>query len=242
MIENISQTCKWLNDNQGVISLAIFIATLLLGWVSGIFSALRRRPKFQIQLIDGPTFVCTFQTGKKYNHFDVHRTGIALYLKIANLGSAASSINKISVGYHWQTTRFTRLWLKYGLGWFWLHNQTPAIDDFQTKIGNNIKFYPFLLQKSIIAPAHPSSYLEPGQSENGVVYFEQDGSFGACRPSIVKDKTKVKVCITDVFGSKHITSFKIKNITLKAARTYNPSFGKTLAELHDEPMPHDSNT
>ena len=31
---------KWLNDNQGVLGAAIFLLTLCLGWVSGIFSDL----------------------------------------------------------------------------------------------------------------------------------------------------------------------------------------------------------
>lgn len=90
MLSNLSGTytaiAKGLNDNQGVVGVTIFVATLILGWVSGIFSALRRRPKFKIGLIDGPTFVCTFLTGKKFDDYDVHRTAVALYLKIANVG------------------------------------------------------------------------------------------------------------------------------------------------------------
>lgn len=243
MLENVTQIyatgAKWLNDNQGVVGVAIFAVTLALGWITGIFSALRRRPKFRIQLIDGPTFVCTFLTGKKHNDFDVHRTGVALYLKIANSGSAASSIDEISVGYHWQVIPFTPVWFKYGVGWFWLRDQTAAIHDFQAKIGENIKFYPFLTQKSIYSPVHASTYLEPGQSENGVVYFEQSDSWGGCFPAVGKKGTRIKVCVTDVFGGKHTARFTVPNFTLERARTYNPSFGKTLSELRNEPLPHD---
>jgi hypothetical protein len=53
--------------------------------VSGIFSALRRRPKFKISLIDGPTFCCTFSNGAKRGDDPVHRTCIALYLALANV-------------------------------------------------------------------------------------------------------------------------------------------------------------
>lgn len=243
MLENITQIyttgAKWLNGNQGVVGVAIFALTLTLGWVSGIFSALRRRPKFRIQLIEGPTFVCTFLTGKKHNDFDVHRTGVALYLKIVNSGSAASSIDEISIGYHWQVIPFTRAWFKYGVGWFWLRNQTAAIHDFQAKIGENIKFYPFLTQKSMYSPVHASTYLEPGQSENGVVYFEQSDSWGGCFPAVGKKGTRIKVCVKDVFGGKHTARFTVPNVTLERARKYNPSFGKTLSELRNEPLPHD---
>lgn len=244
MLENITQTyaigAKWLNDNQGIVSVAIFALTLAFGWVSGIFSALRRRPKFRVHLIPGPTFVCTFPTGQKHGDFDVHRTGIALYLKIANSGSEASSIDQISVGYHWQVTPFSRAWFKYGLGWFWLHDQTAAIHDFQVKIGENIKLYPFLTQKSINSPVQASTYLEPGQSENGVVYFEQLDSWGGCFPAVGKEGARIKICVKDVFGGKHIASFTVQSVTLEYARTYNPSFGKTLAELRNEPLPHDA--
>lgn len=244
MLENITQTyaigARWLNDKQGLVGVALFVITLVLGWVSGIFSALRRRPRFRIQLIDGPTFVCTFHTGKRRDEFDVHRTGVALYLKIANLGSAASSIDKISVGYHWRVTSLSRDWFRYGLGWFWLHDQTAAIHDFQAKIGENIKIYPFLTQMSILKPVQTSTYLVPGQSINGVVYFEQSDSWGSCFPMANAEGTRIKVYVKDVFGGRHVARFTVPNVTLEYARNFNPSFGKTLAELHNEPLPRDA--
>lgn len=239
-VQSYSLAGKWLNDNQGVVSVALFVVALLLGWLSGIFSALRRRPKFRMRLLAGPTFACTFGTGKKYLEYDVHRTGVALYLKVTNAGSAASSIERISVAYHWNVSRFTRAWLKYGVGWYWLHNQTVAIHDFQTRIGESIKFYPFLIQKSIHAPTHASTFLEPGQTENGVVYFEQSDSWGGCFPKPHRKGIRIKVCIEDVFGGRHFTRFRVPNVPLEAARKFNPSFGKTIAELRNDPLPHDA--
>ncbi len=243
MLENLAHAyaavAKWLNDNQGVVGIGIFIATLGFGWVSGIFSALRRKPKFKIRLIDGPTFICTFATGKKRDEFEIHRTGVALYLQIANAGSSASSIQRISVGYHWSVRPFTRAWFKYGLGWFWLHDQIAAIHDFQSKIGENIKVYPFLTQRSILSQTQPSTFLQPGQSANGVVYFEQSDSWGGCFPAATASKTRIKVCVCDVFGGKHVARFTVPNVSLESARNYNPSFGKTFSELRNEPLPHD---
>ena len=61
-------TAKWFNDNQGVVSLSIFVATLVLGWVSGVFSALRRKLKFRLSLIAGPTFCYpSFVAGRQGN-------------------------------------------------------------------------------------------------------------------------------------------------------------------------------
>ena len=115
-IDLYAQLAKWLNDNQGVVGIAIFVATIGFGWLSGIFSALRRKPKFKVRLIEGPTFCCTYPTGNTHEGFDAHRTGIALYLTIANIGSASSSLENISVGYHWHLRPFTFLWLRFTVG------------------------------------------------------------------------------------------------------------------------------
>ena len=130
-----TQASKWSNENQGVVSLCAFVVTMTFGWVSGIFSSLRRKPKLKLNLIDGPTFCCTYHVGKTQGEYEVHRTGIALYLAVANRGSAASSIGNVSVGYHWHLQRFSFQWLRYSIGWFWLRNQSVSLTDFQAKIG-----------------------------------------------------------------------------------------------------------
>jgi hypothetical protein len=231
----------WLNVNQGLVAVGIFLITLFLGWFSGIFSALRRRPKFKLSVIDGPTFSCTFPTGKTRDDHQVHRTGIALYLAISNIGSAASSVENISVAYHWHVYPFSILGLRYRLGWFWLHHQTPAIHDFQAKIGENIKIFPFLTQRSFLSSEHVNTFLEPGRSVNGVVYFEQPDSWGGCFPSPTRRGIRMKIAVRDVFGKAHSAKFWVKPVTLEMAREYNPSFGKTYAELRNEMLPFDSN-
>lgn len=244
MIEQLSQAyilaAKWLNDNQGVLGLGVFMSTLILGWFSGIFAALRRKPKFKLELLDGPTFCCTFPTGGLKENFPLHRTGFALYLSIANIGSAASSIKNISIGYHWHVNMLSIAGIKYRFGWFWLRHQTPAIHDFQAKIGENIKLYPFLMQASAIASTGSSTYFEPGMATNGVIYFEQPNSWGGCHPSPQKRGVRIKIAIRDVFGKAHTAKFWIQPVTLDDARKYNPSFGITYSELHNETLPHDA--
>jgi hypothetical protein len=87
-----AQATKWSNDNQRVVNIGIFVVTLVFCWISGIFSALRRKPKFKLGLIDGPTFFCTYPIEKPSGMHEAHRTGIAHYLAMTNTGSAASSI------------------------------------------------------------------------------------------------------------------------------------------------------
>lgn len=235
-----SEVLKWLNDNQGVVSVLIFLLALFFGWASGIFSSLRRKPKLRLQLIEGPTFCSTFLTGERKNDYDVHRTAIALYLNVANVGSAPTSIESVSIGYHWHVRPFNLAWLRYRFRWFWLHDQIAALTDFQINIGDNIKVYPFLFQRSIMSGSKPSTYLEIGRSVNGVVYFEQTESWGGCFPTPRRGRTRVIVAVTDVFGTRHKRRFWIPVLALDEAKKFNPSFGDTLPTLRRGPSPSES--
>lgn len=232
-----ASSAKWLNENQGVVGVAIFLVTLFLGWVSGIFSALRRKPRFQIDLIPGPTFVCISPTGSTYDGFDVHRVFIALYLSVANTGSAASSLHALHVGYRWNLIPFTRSWLRHTVRRHWLPDRTAALTDFQVAIGDSIKVYPFLFQANALSPVRQETYLQPGRSVVGVVYFEQPDSWGGCQPLIWHGRVRLAVRLVDVFGGRHTKTFWVPAVTLEEARKFNPSFGRTLAELHGEPLP-----
>lgn len=222
----------WFNANSGFISVLIFLATLFLGWVSGVFGALRKKPKFKIEVIPGPTMCSVFLTDRKHQEYDAHRTAISLYLKVSNIGHAASNIDTIEVGYHWNINKFNWLWLKYRIGWFWLKQQTVAIEDFCIQVGNdNVKFYPFLYQASILAPENESTYLETGNNTAGVVYFEGDEMWGGAFPLVKNNTTKVKIRINDVFGGHHTVIKKIPFIDIQEAKKYNRYFGETYVEL-----------
>lgn len=234
LIELARPVGYWMNSNQGVVSGSIFISTLVLGWASGIFGALRRRPKFKISTLPGPTFSCTYATGATHNNYEVHRTGIAVYLRIANIGTAASMIEQVSIGYHWNIKPISRLWLKYAIGWHWLKNPTVALSDFQVQIGDNIKFYPFLLQKSGISGGQAETFLEPGRSSSGVVYFEQRDSWDGCFPKSHNKEVLLKISVTDIRGKKHQRKLKIPAVELSEAKKFNPEFGRTLVELHSK--------
>jgi hypothetical protein len=233
----ISNIFKWLNANQGVVSVLIFLLALFFGWASGIFASLRRKPKLRLQLIEGPTFCSTFLTGEKKNDFDVHRTAIALYLDVANVGSAPTSIEGVSIGYHWHLRPFSLNWLRYRVRWFWLHNQIAALEDFHVSIGDKIKVYPFLFQGNVMSPANAETYLGIGQSVHGVVYFEQADSWGGFFPTPRRGQTRIIVSVTDAFGTRHKKRFWIPVVTPDEAIKYNPRFGDTLPALRRGPIP-----
>jgi len=101
---------EWLNSNIGVLNLLLFLLTLMIGWVSGVFKAIRKRPRFKIRIIEKMTYGSFFQTGEKYTPptlgtCDLHKTAFVLYLEITNRGTADSKIGKIHVGYFPDTSK-----------------------------------------------------------------------------------------------------------------------------------------
>lgn len=224
---------SWINANQGVVSILIISVTLFLGWVSGVFKSLRRKPKFKIVLIDGPTLCSTFPIGEKHEGYDVHRTSISLYLSISNIGSAPASVKNVSVAYHWNLRPFSIAWLRYRVFWYWIDDPTLTMNDFQYQLGENVRVFPFLFQGSAILGKATRTYLEIGQSVNGIVYFEQEKSFGGCFPLPKAGKTRVRVAVTDIFGTQYKKNFWVPIVTLEEAKKYNPSFGETYRALDD---------
>ncbi|HBG48293.1 MAG TPA: hypothetical protein DDW90_02050 [Cyanobacteria bacterium UBA9971] len=225
MLNHLTLIIKWCNENSGFLSLIIFAITLLLAWLTGVFEALKKQPKFKIELLNIPTFCCTFPTGNKYNAHDAHQTAISLYLNITNIGNAASSIKSIEVGYHNYTFKYTYLW-------FWL-KETCILSDFCVDIGENTKVYPLLTQKSCLLGDSANTFLNIGQQCSGIVYFEQPEGWGGFKPRIVNNKVMIKVKIKDVFEKYHQKIFTIPVVSLEEARKYNQSFGMTYKALND---------
>jgi hypothetical protein len=106
-----------------------------------------------------------------------------------------------------------------------------TVAEFQCKIGDSIKVYPSLLQGSAMLGTTTDTFLESGRQANGVVYFEQDDSYGGNYPTPRNGRAKVRVIVSDVFGRKHKKSFWIPVVSLVEARKYNTSFGGTLEAL-----------
>ena len=226
---------SWINNNAGVVSVLIFILSILIGWFTGIFKALiktfRNKPQFKIEALPGPTICSTFLTGHKFNNHEVHQTGISVYLKIRNTGNVPSSINKIKAGFHWHLRGFNLLWFKYTIGWYWL-DATVSLTDFMVDIGENVKVYPFLLQKSYLSNDSADTYLRVGKSAIGVIYFEQQESWGGCFPTPRRGFTKIKIKLYDSFGGKHTKVLKIPVVDIGKAKQYCSAFGETFRQLH----------
>lgn len=221
-----------MNENQGVLALVLFGLALVLGWISGLFRTLRQRPKFRIEVLEGPTLCCVVQTGREHNTVPTHRTAISLYLKVTNVGSAPSSVAKVAVGYRMPPIRTNWLWLTKGVFRHWIRDTHVALSDFRINIGTSVKVYPFLLQRSFIS-GERDTYLEVGQQVIGVVYFEEQEAWGSYQPRTRNVKVKVKILLTDAFGGRHSANAMIPRVDIQEARRFCPDFGRSLESLRE---------
>lgn len=218
---------KWANNNSGFLGLLVFLVTVVLGWVSGVFSALRRKPKLAIEILEGPTFCASFDTGRSYKGNLTHRTAISAYIAITNLGSAPTDVKSVQIAYKSQLH-------KNPFKWFWLTKNTVAKSDFIMPLGDGLKAFPFLIQRNQTMECSNDTYLLEGKRCSGVVYFEQDESWGNCLPKINDNKMLIKVRIIDVFGSSYSTKGIINKVTLSAAKRVCEKFGETRESLIEQ--------
>ena len=218
---------EWSNVNSGFLSLVLFIVTIFLGWISGVFNSLRRKPLLKIEILSGPSFCASFDTGRVYNNHQMHRTVISVYLSIKNIGLAPTDIEYIHVGY--KCKAFIN-----PFKWLWIYQLTACKTDFIMSLGEDRKVYPFLMQKNQYIDNSTVTYLREGQKCNGVVYFEQDELFDNYIPSIVNNIMNIKLLIKDVYGRKYSTVGFIPKVTIEAARKVCEKFGETRESLLDQ--------
>jgi len=217
---NVDNIISLFNDNSGFISVVLFLLTVLIGWISGIFKSLLGVPKLKIELLEGPTICSSFETSEMYNNYSVHKTAIALYLQISNIGKTATSIKDVSVAYHNYSPKYTFFW-------FWLDKEIVSFDDYRINFGDKIKVFPFLKQSNSMIPSSDLDYLPIGQCINGITYFEQEKSWGGFLPRIKNNKIHIKVRVIDTFGKKFTNKFWIPVLDIQEARKFNPSFGQS---------------
>lgn len=218
----------WCNQNSGVLTVLIFLLTIIIGWISGLFNLLRKRPNFIIEIIDGMTFGCTFDLNKTHEGLPVHKTAFSVYLKITNIGNAPSSIGDIYLGY--KRNDLSRSWRQK---WNWIR-ETISKSDFLMNFEDSeqVKGFPFLKQRNKFFANDTDLYLEIGKSVNGISYFEEQEAFGSFMPRPNKNQltTDIKLKVLDSFGKKHLQKLTINIIEPNEALKTNPYFGQTYKE------------
>lgn len=216
------------NENSGFLVLLIFITTLVIGWITGLLSYYRKRPKFEIRIIQLSTFGCVIDLKRTYEEYPVHKTAFAIYLEIANVGNAPSSVGKIELGYllsdlrpKWRTSR---VWIE----------ESISKSDFRIKFNGSdfIKVLPFLKQHNEYYNNSVDTYLEIGKSAIGMTYFEDSEAYGNRMPRYNKDlkTTDLIIKIKDAFGGVHKKKFKINLVEPNYTWSFSPYFAQTQYE------------
>lgn len=217
-----------LNDNQGVVDVLIFVFSVIIAWASGLFAAITRKPKLKLDVIDGPTFYSLVDTGRISEGRNVHKIALSIYLKISNVGYAPVSIEKFNVGFKWNG-------FVGGISYYlakirYVFVEVVSLSDFFVKItaDDKFKYYKFFTQKSSVTGESANGYLQVGQSEIGVVYFETGDCWGSFKPKLIDNHSIFYMKLKDVYGRYHFKKIKVQLVTLDYARKFNPEFGNSL--------------
>lgn len=217
------------NANAGSISVIIFILTILIGWFSGLFKFLKNKPSFKIDVIRKCTFGSIIDLRKTHEGLPVTKTAFVIYLRITNVGRYSSSVGKINLGYYksdFSKRIFSkRIWLK----------ETICKDDFRFDFENSEMAIalPFLKQHNLTMINCYDTYLSVGKSVSGIVYFEQENSYGSYMPRVNKgdEFSKVKIIVRDSFNRSYTKRLNIPIIDPNEALKYNPLFAQTQEEF-----------
>jgi hypothetical protein len=223
-VNYFNEWINWCDTHSGFLSLVLFLITLLIGWLGGFFKYIGQKPKFTPSLIQGPSFVTIVPSDTKFEGRSTHRVVISLYLSIANTGSAAGSIFSISAAYKFPPTSLKEF---FKSRWNFI-KETVALSDFSRQIGDHVKVYPFIRQKSFFFDSKGSTYFRVGEIHNGITYFENENlAYGSHRPIVKNGLIKIKLKIIDSFGRQHIKVIPVPEVSVEAARLYSKHIGNT---------------
>lgn len=211
------------NNNSGALSLALFVLTLLFGWVSGIFKALSKKPKLNIDMIATCTFYAINRLEKTFNALPVFHFAFVIYLDVTNVGYAPTTIKRIRLRYLRNDLNKKK---KAGKNWI---DATINKGFFYNRLDEeNLHVFPTLIQRNVDGNKS-DLFLEVGKSTNGVVYFEEKETYGNFVPRPNKDgTTDVLIEITDAYGKKFIKHMTVKEIDYSKALARNEFFAQTF--------------
>ena len=228
IIEIFNYIVKWTNENSGFLSLVLFLATLVYGWWSGLWNSLNKKAKLKIRFIDKVSFYSFFHIGEKWLdkksnvEYDLHKTGFAVYMSIANVGNKPTTIDKIYLGYEKNKPKSN--WFKKDINW--LAQWHPA-EEFKMENAdgtfiavNNLRI------KYNSTDNKNDDFLDVGTSTVGVAYFEQETAWGNYSPKQLEDESiEIIIKIRDIYHKEYKFRTSLKKLPIEKARKYNQHFG-----------------
>jgi hypothetical protein len=215
----MSDIIQWTNNNSGWVSVLTFLAGILLSSFLWILKRPASKPVLKLEVLKGPTLCSSFDAGVTDDGEVLHRTAFLIY------GRVPVQVGDIHLGYRSSAT-------PDGESFRWLVNETVLLQDYKDPIGENFKVYPFLKQSNSSIDNSRKTYLLPGEYENGLVYFEQEESYGLDYPYMDADShVLTRIRVHDTLGSFWETDASVVKVKIEAIRENNPAFG--LAREYD---------
>lgn len=224
-MEYLSTIQEWSNNNSGYLSLLIFLCGLIISLLVWFAKKSKKttvsNDDLNIEITDHASMCTSFDTGNVQNNFRLHRTALILYLNLINKSECPLRIGKIRVGYSSQSHENPE-------DWYWLNDETTMIEEYRSPMGEKVKIYPYLKQASTSSNNPVNTTIEPHDSKNGTVYFEQDESDGNLIPYMDEDyRVNIIVEVNDNIGNKWTFEGRIHKVKIEAIRELNPYFGLT---------------
>lgn len=211
---------EWVEYNSGFLSVAIITISIIVGWLSGTFKAIRRKPKLSVNL-NKPSFYSIRCFEEYYQGISLFRPFFLLYLDIKNIGYSPTTITgnrlcfKVRVG----KIRFKKICIK----------DVPVLGDVGHTIGENLRVFPFLIQKNTLMNNDSElSYLKEGGQANGMLYFESPKCWGDFVPYNKDGKTKIYLKVIHTMGKPVSKKFLVEEWLLSYAEKFNKNLGWTL--------------
>ena len=232
-MEILHQFINFTNENSGFISVILFVLTIIIAWLSGVFKYFSNNPIFKIEILNK----CTF--GSSIEIKNLYKTAYVTYLQITNVGKASSTIKEINLGYlksgklnYLEYILLKSRFRKYLHKISWIDN-IICKEKFSVVLpcNNYAITYPFLIQSNINNPIDNHKYLEVGKITSGIVYFEQENFETSPNPHSIDKACTIYIQIKDSFNNIFIERFEIDMIDYKEAIKYNPKFAQTLTNF-----------
>lgn len=223
MIDFINAVIDWTNTNSGFVSILIFIATIVYGWLSGFFAVITRKSSLKVNFLPEGTMCSVVPTGKNTRGHDCFRFACSLYLELTNTGYRTIILDD------------------YKLSYLAINNSKPVLiehltvckSDFLVDLGNgDVKVLPFLVQTSYLSASSSNDTLLSGYKKTGIIYFESPEYYGNYSPLVDEEScVEITLNLTDTLGKKYQYKNLISCIKLIKAQKTCKKFGMTYNDL-----------
>jgi len=215
---------NYLESYPQLVSLIIFFSSLLVGWLTGAFKAIKgiaQKLDNKLRIKINPatarlTFLKEFEHDKKQEK----RFAFWLSLKISNPSEKVLSVSEFYLKFQNKKMHWSKALIPVTFP------NLPRVE-----IGDNIKFLPVFFshfsewEKLFGHNFTPDGKIDPGDYQSGYLLFCEH-FFGNWLPLITERGVRIKIICKDLKGKKYITKGWARSISREEAYKFIPGLRK----------------